>query len=75
MSDVKEIKKMAEIAKEKAEISKKLASAERDLRDKEKRLAKDITSAKNRSDVKYAAKKVESLSKDLSRLTFGAHQG
>ncbi len=73
MSDVKEIKKKAEIATKKAEISKKLASAERDLRDKEKRLAKDITSAKNRSDVKYAAKEVESLSKELSKLN--THQG
>ncbi len=72
MSDVKEIKKRAEIAKEKAEISEKMVSKKRELKRQEELLSKDITSVDHRIKVKKTAKELESLSRDWSKLN--AHQ-
>ncbi len=61
-----------ETAKKIAEISKKLDSAKRDLESKRKYLESDIRFNRDTSssaiDVKYAARKVESLQKELDRL-------
>lgn len=61
-----------ETAKKIAEISKKLDSAKRDLESKRKYLESDIRFNRDTSssaiDVKYAARMVESLQKELDRL-------
>lgn len=61
-----------ETAKAIAEVSKKLESAKRDLENKRKYLESDIRFDRDVTtssiDVKYAAKRVESLQKELDRL-------
>lgn len=61
-----------ETAKKIAEISKKLDSAKRDLESKRKYLESDIhfnrDTASCAIDVKYAARRDESLQKELDRL-------
>lgn len=61
-----------ETAKKIAEISKKLDSAKSDLEHKRKYLESDIRFSRDTTlssnDVKYAARRVESLQKELDRL-------
>ena len=61
-----------ETAKKIAEVSKKLESAKRDLETKRKYLESDIRFdrdlTRNASEVKYAARRMESLQKELDKL-------
>lgn len=67
-----ETKKEAEKAKKAAEIAKKIVSAEGDLKRKKEFLAQDIKNGRdpgrNTIEVKYKAKRVESLKKEHDRL-------
>lgn len=64
--------KEVETAKKIAEVSKKLDSANRELKNKRGYLESDIRfnrdTTLSANDVKYAAKRVESLQKELDRL-------
>ena len=63
-----DVKKIAEVAKEMSDVSKRTDSAVRELKAAEMRLAKDCANARSAIDVKYKAKEVERLRKEMSRL-------
>lgn len=67
-----EAKEMAEIAKKRAETAKKLEAAERKLKTQENMLTNRLNANEaigtKHIDVKYAAREVERLSKELDRL-------